>query len=121
MKRTNFCNKFLNHKTDESRQAFVKQRDYCVSLLRKSKRNYYSNLNVKDITDNKKFWKTIKPLFSDKTKSAVSITLKDSNNKIVDSQDEVANIFNDYFSKIVSSLQIPESNNIDPQFERISC
>ena len=63
MKRTDFRNKFLNHKTDESRQAFVKQRDYCVSLLRKSKRNYYSNLNVKDITDNKKFWKTIKPLF----------------------------------------------------------
>ena len=120
MKRTEPRNKFLKHKTDESRQAFAKQRNYCVSLLRKSKRNYYSNLNVKDITDNKKFWKTIKPLFSDKTKSAVSITLKDSNNKIVDSQDEVANIFNDYFSKIVSSLQIPGSNNIDPQSERIS-
>ena len=66
MKRTELCNKFFKHKTDESRQAFVKQRN-CVSLLRKSKRNYYSNLNVKDITDNKKFWKTIKPLFSDKT------------------------------------------------------
>ena len=78
----------------------------------KSKRNYYNNLNVKDITDNKKFWKTIKPLFSVKTKSAVYITLKD-NNKIVDSQNEVANIFNDYFSKIISSLQIPEPNNID--------
>ena len=63
MKRTELCNKFFKHKTDESRQAFVKQRNYCVSLLRKSKRNYYSNLNVKDITDNKKFWKTIKPLF----------------------------------------------------------
>ena len=63
MKRTELRNKFLKHKTDESRQAFVKQRNYCVSLLRKSKRNYYSNLNVKDITDNKKFWKTIKPLF----------------------------------------------------------
>ena len=67
MKRTELRNKFWKHKTDESRQAFVKQRNYCVSLLRKSKRNYYSNLNVKDITDNKKFWKTIKPLFSDKT------------------------------------------------------
>ena len=60
--------------------------NYCVSRLRKSKRNYYNNLNVKqDITDNKTFWKTIKPLFSDKAKSAVSITLKD-NNKIVESQ-----------------------------------
>ena len=55
MKRTELRNKFLKHKTDKSRQAFVKQRNYGVSLIRKSKRNYYSNLNVKDITDNKKF------------------------------------------------------------------
>ena len=60
MQRTELRNKFLKHKTDESRQS---KHNYCVSLLRKSKRNYYSNLNVKDITDNKKFWKTIKPLF----------------------------------------------------------
>ena len=32
-------------------------------------------LDVKDITDNKKFWKTIKPLFSDKSKSRRTITL----------------------------------------------
>ena len=63
MKRTELRNKFLKYKTDESRQAFVKKRNYCVSLLRESKINYYSNRNVKDITDNKKFWKTIKPLF----------------------------------------------------------
>ena len=75
---------------------------------------------MKDISDNKKFWKTIKLLFSHKTKSAVSITLKDSN-KIVESQNEVGNIFNDYFSKIVSSLQIPESNNIHLQSEMMSC
>ena len=75
---------------------------------------------MKDIAVNKKFWKTIKPLFSDKTKPAVSITLKD-NNKVVDSQNEVANFFNDYLSKIVFSLQIPESNNIGPQSERMSC
>ena len=79
-----------------------------------------SNVIIVILTDNKKFWKIIKHLFSDKTKSDVSITLKD-NNKIVESQNEVANIFNDSFSKIVSSLQIPESNNFDLQFERMSC
>ena len=51
----------------------------------------------------------MKPVFPDNTKSAVSITLK-YNNKIVESQNEVANIFNNYFWKIVSSLQIPESH-----------
>ena len=29
--------------------------------------NYYGNLNEKGITDNKKFWKTVKPFLSDKS------------------------------------------------------
>ena len=66
MKRTELSNKFLKHKTDKSRQAFVKQRNYYVYLERKSKTNYYSSLNLKDITDNEKFWKTRKLLFSNK-------------------------------------------------------
>ena len=117
-KRTELRKKFFTH--SDIRQVFVEQRIYFVSLLRKSRRNYHINLNVKDITDNKKFWKTMKSLLPDTTKSAVSITLKD-NNKIDESQNEVANIFRDYFSQIVSSLEIPESNNIDPQSEGMSC
>ena len=35
-----------------------KQRNAFVSLLRKTKKQYYSKLNVKDIVDNKKTWKT---------------------------------------------------------------
>ena len=34
---------------------------------------------------------------------------------------EVANIFTNYFSKIVSLLQIPESNNIEPQSDSMFC
>ena len=32
-------------------------------------RSYYENLDLKDITDSKKFWATAKPIFSDKIKS----------------------------------------------------
>ena len=63
MRRIELRNKFLKHETDEYMQAFIKQRNYCISLLRKSKRSYYSNLNMKYITDNKEFWKTIKLFF----------------------------------------------------------
>ena len=44
-----------------------KQRNKCVSLLRKTKRAYYFNLNIKDIVDNKKFWEIAKSFFSDKS------------------------------------------------------
>ena len=118
MKRTELRNKFLKYKTVESRQVY--QCNFCVSLLRKSKRNCYSNLNMKGITGNKNYWKTIKPLFFDKTESAGSITLKE-NKKITENQNEVANIFNNYFSKVASPLQVPESSNINPKSERVPC
>ena len=100
MKLTGLRNTYLTQKTLESKQIFVKQRSYCVSLLRKLKRNYCSILYVNNITDRKKFWKSIKPLFTDKIKSVVSIT-SNEDKEIIENQNEVANIFSDYFSKAV--------------------
>ena len=48
----------LRKKSESDKKAYNKQRNKCFSLLRKTKRAYYSNLNVKDVVDNKKFWKT---------------------------------------------------------------
>ena len=47
MKRTRLRNKFLNNKNDYNKREFSKQRNYCVSLVRKSKKLYYSNLDEK--------------------------------------------------------------------------
>ena len=38
-------------------------------LLRKTKREFYRNINEKDVTDNKISWKSVKPFRSDKTKT----------------------------------------------------
>ena len=69
MHRTRIYNKYLRNKTDKSKRKYTKQRNYCVSLLRKSKREYDVNLDVKNITDNKTFSKTVKPFLSDKATS----------------------------------------------------
>ena len=74
MKKTRFRNQFLKNRTDENKRRCTKQRNYCVSLLRKTKTQYYSNLDEKNVTDNKAFWKTIKPFLSDK------ITSEEKNN-----------------------------------------
>ena len=42
----------------------------CSSLVRKRKKQFCVGLDIKDVTDSKKFLKTIKPLFTDKTKSS---------------------------------------------------
>ena len=66
MKRSRFRNKFLNTKSDIHRKAYKKQRNPYASLIRSEKSNFFINIDTSDITDNKRFWKTVKPVFTDK-------------------------------------------------------
>ena len=75
--RSKLRNRFLKETTDESKSLYNKQRNICVSLLRKTKRNYYAQLDNKIVTDNRKFWKAVSPLFSEKTFRKESIILKE--------------------------------------------
>ena len=75
-----------------------------ISFTKNKKTNYYANLNEKDLTDNKQFWRTVKPLFSDKIKSSEKITLAEKresldmdgniDNEIVNDDVIIAEIFN---------------------------
>ena len=89
----------------------MKQRNFCVNLLRKVKRHYYNNINVNNITDNKKFWGTIKPDFTDKINSNDQISLMEKNEIITDSA-AVANIMANLFSNVVNILDIPENADL---------
>ena len=53
--RSRLRNKFLKTKTEESKQLYNKQRNLCVTLLRKAKRNYFAELDDKILKDNRKF------------------------------------------------------------------
>ena len=107
MKRSRLKNNYQKRKTDANLVAYKKQRNLCVNLLKKSKRSYFQNLKPSDICDNKKFWKTVKPLFSEKTMSTENITLVE-NNVIVSEDEKVANIFNSFFSNAVKNLNIEQ-------------
>ena len=47
MTRLRLRNKYLKNKTEENRLLYTEQRNKCVSLLRKTKINYYKNLDEK--------------------------------------------------------------------------
>ena len=83
MTRTRLRNRFLKNRSNRNRDLFRKQRNLCVTLLRKSKKDYFSNLNEKQITDNKRFWKTVKPFLSNKVQSSERINLTDENDSLV--------------------------------------
>ena len=65
MKRTRLKHLYLKNKTDTSRIAYIKQRDYCVSLLRKTKKDHYVSLDEKDFAG-KQFWRAVKVKPSEK-------------------------------------------------------
>ena len=52
------------------------ERNYCVNLVRRTKKNYFANISIIPITANKKFWKTVKPLLSNKISLKDTIKLK---------------------------------------------
>ena len=64
MVRTRLRNIFLNNRSEENKINYNKQRNLCVTLWRISKREYYQNLSVENVCENKKIWKVVKPLLS---------------------------------------------------------
>ena len=118
MLRSKLRNKFLKDKTDEARTKYRKQRNICVHLLRRAKRNYYNDLNLSNVTDNRKFWKTIRPLFANKVKVKNKITLNEDSKSTKDDQ-QVANIFNSFFVNTASSIKISYNKSL-PQNRDIS-
>ena len=60
-------------KTEENRKLYVKQRNKYVTLMKKAKSKYYENLDQKNVIDNKKIWKTVTSLLSNKSVSREKI------------------------------------------------
>ena len=66
MNRSKLRNQFLKTRNKESKKRFNRQRNFCVSLLRKTQRRFFGKLNYRVFSDNRKFWETVGPLFSEK-------------------------------------------------------
>ena len=44
-------NVFNKNRTPKTRDSYKKQCNFCVNLLRKTKKEYFGNVNVKDLND----------------------------------------------------------------------
>ena len=105
MKRSRVRSDFLKTRTGENKASYTKQRNYCVSLLKKFKEKYFANLNEKDIMDNKLFWKIIKPLLSDRVMTRDRINLSEKGES-VKTELETTEVLNKFFSDIVNNPEI---------------
>ena len=85
MTRSRLRNEYLKQKTEENRLLYTQ--------LRKTKINYYGNFDEKDITDNKKFWKTVESVLSDKSINSDKIHLIE-NGELINSGSKIAEVLN---------------------------
>ena len=108
MKRSALENKYHKSKCLEDRNSYKKQRNFCNRLYKREKRKYFNNLNLNDITDNKKFWNTVRPFLSNKGNVHKKITLIEGEN-IISQDKEVAEKLNNFFENAVKSLDIKEN------------
>ena len=109
MNRSRLRSKYLRNSSEENKLAYNKQRNICTSLLRKEKKSYFENLDTSQKTDNKMFWKTIKPMFSNKCTMKEKNTLV-KNDEIISDCQHVAELFNKFFANIVKELNLVIDN-----------
>ena len=69
MIRTRLKNKASKTKAEEDQKNYPKQRNLVVKLNKSAKRAYYNSLDSLEVGKEGAFWKTFKPLFSDKEAS----------------------------------------------------
>ena len=109
MPRSKLRKRFLRDRTEESRCKYKTQRNVCVYLLKKAKKNYYENIDISNLTDSNEFWKTVKPIFRCNIKSKNSITLAEGT-KIIQEVGELAKTFNEFFVSFVKNPKNPRIN-----------
>ena len=106
MKTSELETKFYRTKNPVDQVAYKKQKNFVSRLYKRERRKFYNNLDIHNITD-KRFWRTMKPLFNDKSSS------NQVNNLLIDgkivNKDEIAQNLNNYFANAVKSLDINEN------------
>ena len=89
-----------------------------MSLLRKTKKACYKNLDARNVSDNKLFWKIVKPSLSEKINARERISFSEKG-KIVKTEKDTAEVFNNFFGNIVKKFNISQHPDSDPIIEKV--
>ena len=106
--RNQLRNKYYKFRTSHYLSLYRIQRNRVTAIKRNEVRNYFEE-RCKGGTRNKDFWKTVKPLFSKSRTKSDSIPLRE-NDEIITKDQEVCNIFNNFFCSIGSDIGYQENN-----------
>ena len=97
-------NIFHKTKAKEDWNNYKKQRNFFVNFLCNTKKNYFQKLNIKDLTDNNKFRKAIKP-FLGLNLNKLILREKDI---VVSDEKALATLMSNYFVNITADLELQQ-------------
>ena len=99
-------------KTDQYLRAYKKQKNYCNRLYKKERKEFFDGLNPSFVTNNKLiFWKTVKPLLSDKGNYGANIKLVEEE-EVLQNDSEITGKLNEFFKNALFTLGITENSFI---------
>ena len=96
-------------RANEDWDNYKKQGNFCVNPFRHTKKDYFQKRDSKDLTD-KKFWKIIKPFFSNKALNSNKLILREKDVLITDVK-ALATLINKYFVNITADLDLKRDSN----------
>jgi hypothetical protein len=103
--------KYVNKPTESNKKMYVNYRNKLTSLIRISRRNYYTDKLEESKHDTKQTWNVLNNILGRHTRTPISSRFKVGNSHITDPQ-TIANQFNNYFTNVGSNLarDIPAVN-----------
>ena len=104
LNRSKLKNIYNRNLTKDNWVNYRKERNFCVNLLRKTKNEYFQNLNMRDLLDNKMFWQTIISSSSNKESNSNRFFLKEKGN-LVSNKKQLATITNNFFINAHPSVE----------------
>ncbi len=66
MKRSRLEGVYYRTKSEHDKIIYKSHKNYVSRLYKRERKAFYQNLDLRDLLDNRKFWKNVKPLFSNK-------------------------------------------------------
>ena len=86
--RLSYKNRYLKWPSRENFQAYKKKKNFCNTLNKKNKKDFFKKAIENGIMGSKKFWSTVKLFFS--SKGFITITSIEIDNKIIGDESELA-------------------------------
>ena len=103
--RSQLESKYLKTKTQTHLTIYKNHENLCSKLYKRERRKYYESLDMKNILDSNKHWKTMRPFLFDKN-TIFSQNCIEKNNRIISDDFDLSEELSIFFDDAVKSLNV---------------